>query len=359
MSFGISRAIQYTLFPYLDLGHKLHVWASPLQCVAAVHSCPTDDLCKLSSVATNDQSTHTSDSTTSLPSIAGLYRSRILRYTVMAEEFDEKRLNRESWEPLYITGEGELLSKARLPATAELLVFRISGESHALLTSDMVLYHVAQGTVNGVPFLVSFCCVCHSGAQLDPRVNGNVLTFQCGGLYDGSAILRDFETGTYWHHITGQALHGNKVGAALTASPLQVSSVAAALQDNPRMRLHRSRKWTVLGPVLRVVSRTFQVTGLLPPAFTKTMPKEDPRLPRMTLGLGVRVGGEAKFYEMSRIKAGPISDNVGGDSVTIDIGKMDSVPFAVDSSGQRPMQFFLRWYGFALTFPDCAIWQPA
>lgn len=277
----------------------------------------------------------------------------------MSDDFDEKLLKRQSWEPFHVKGDGELLSHARLPAATELLVFKIMDDHHALLTSDMVLYHVAQGSIQGVPFAVSFCCVCHSGAQLNPCVNGEVLRFECGGLYHGTAILRDFQTSTYWHHLTGQALHGTMVGNTLSTSPLQVTTAAAAVQDVPGIRLHRTRRWTVLAPALSVGARVFQATGLLPPVFTKTLPKEDSRLPRMALGVGVWVGGEARFYEMASVKAGPIHDTLGGESITIDVGRVDRVPFAVDSRGQRPIQYFLRWYGFALTYPGCTIWKPS
>lgn len=280
-------------------------------------------------------------------------------FTVMCDDFDETLLQPEAWEPFHVKGQGELLTHARLSGRTELLVFEINSQKHALLTSQMAYYHVAQGSLQGIPFAVSFCCVCHSGAQLDPCVDGSVLEFQCGGLYHGTAILRDLQTGSLWHHMTGIAMHGSKAGAALATSPLQVTTVAAALQDDPKMRLHRANRQTITARALNVAARVFQFTGFLPPVFTKTLPEEDLRLQRMTLGLGVRVGGEARFYEMSRLREEPVRDTVSGKDLMISVGRIDRVPFAVDDSGKRPLQYFLRWYGFALTYPHCTVWNPA
>ena len=284
----------------------------------------------------------------------------------MSEDFDESllQLDGEGWEPFYVKGRGEELSHACLPDDTELLVFEILDEKHALLTSQMAYYHVAQGSVQDVPFAVSFCCVCHSGAQLDPRVDGSILDFECAGLYHGTAILRDTQTGTLWHHMTGKAMHGSKTGTALAVKPLQVTTVSAALKDAPGMRLHRVSQQPANARALivaNVVERVSQLesSGWLPEVFIKTLPEEDSRLPRMTLGLGVRVHGEARFYEMAHLKGEPLQDTVGGSELTISIGPLDKVPFAVNDSGHRPLQYFLRWYGFALTFPECTIWEPA
>ena len=50
---------------------------------------------------------------------------------------------------------------------------------------------------------------------MDPRVQGKVLHFQCAGIYRGTAIHVDDDTGTLWDHMTGTALHGSLRGARL------------------------------------------------------------------------------------------------------------------------------------------------
>ena len=51
---------------------------------------------------------------------------------------------------------GELLQHCNLPATTELLVVERKGESRALIMRELAYHHVAQGTLAGEPYLVSF-----------------------------------------------------------------------------------------------------------------------------------------------------------------------------------------------------------
>jgi hypothetical protein len=60
------------------------------------------------------------------------------------------------FQPFSVRGEGTLLSAAGLADTTELLVFRLGGQVRALVAREMAYHHVAQGTVAGEPFLVTF-----------------------------------------------------------------------------------------------------------------------------------------------------------------------------------------------------------
>ena len=51
---------------------------------------------------------------------------------------------------------------------------------------------------------------------------------------------------------------------------------------------------------------------------TNTMGKEDQRLPRMTLGLGLLIGKAARFYPKGTVGE-PIEDTLGSEKVKIDV----------------------------------------
>ena len=86
-----------------------------------------------------------------------------------------------------------------------------------------------------------------------------------------------------------------------------------------------------------------------------TMGDADPRLPERTNGLGVVVEGEARFYPMDQLDT-PIDDDWGGRVMRVGLGEIDGAPHATwADDGERPMQLLSRWYGFAYTFPDCAV----
>lgn len=70
----------------------------------------------------------------------------------------------------------------------------------------------------------------------------------------------------------------------------------------------------------------------------------------MTMGLGVVVDGSARFYPHSAIEP-QVIDDWNGQTLQV-----DGVPRATWADSTRPLQYFLSWYGFALTFSHCNIY---
>lgn len=272
--------------------------------------------------------------------------------------FEPSRLQKQPdlFQRFEVMDEGILIASTRLPDTAELIVFERQGQRRALLVQEMAYHHLAQGTLADQPYIVSFCGVCHSGVGLTPVVEGQRYHFQVGGLYNGVAILTDDETGTYWDHITGQAVYGPLEGAQLEAWSLEMTTVAAACRQEPELRVLRSHQRPIFRRVMRFGQWTFGKTGYLPKLFTQTMAPEDPRLPRMTMGLGVVVDEIARFYPRSEIET-QVTDEWNGQTLQVSLNQLDGVPSATWADGTRPLQYFLRWYGFALTFPQCSIYD--
>jgi hypothetical protein len=124
--------------------------------------------------------------------------------------------------------------------------------------------------------------------------------------------------------------------------------------------------------------------------FAATLGTEDPRRPRMDIGLGVWTDRTARYYPMDRIRerGEAFVDRIDGKSVLIYIERESNAPAAlfvetrtarrdghdivlddgskvrsgmvIDGRGQRrearrPQQMFTRWYGFSLTFPGCDV----
>ena len=58
--------------------------------------------------------------------------------------------------------------------------------------------------------------------------------FAVGGMVNGLALLWDYETGSYWDHVTGEALHGPLKGERLKVWGIEVTTVAAALANMRR-----------------------------------------------------------------------------------------------------------------------------
>lgn len=186
-------------------------------------------------------------------------------------------------------------------------------------------------------------------------VDGKLHHFSAGGLYNGLVLLVDDETGSYWDHITGECVHGPLAGKQLQTFYVPLTTVKAALERDPDLLVSRSRPSLFARVMARVASRQVRGKGFFPPGFRGTMGPADTRLPEHVSGLGITIDGSAKFYPVSRLSAGPVTDTLAGHELTVVLDPVDRVPRATLATGEMPMQLFTRWYGFAYSYPGCAI----
>ncbi len=220
------------------------------------------------------------------------------------------------------------------------------------------------------------------------------------GLYDGLFVMQDTESKTLWRHIDGQALYGPMVGRTLgPVGNLLQMNVQQALADDPQTRIAISDRPYFAGS--RQFGGRFGVPGggggpgpaqdtELMDVFVQTLGKEDTRRPRMELGLGIWTSKTLRYYPVAEIskRGRAFMDQIDGKSALIYIDPETSNPAALfvnaktaklqngevrldtgavlrsgvllDRNGkaqamERPQQIFMRWYGFALTFPGADI----
>lgn len=60
------------------------------------------------------------------------------------------------FEPFEVPAHGLPLVNLKLPLDLELIVFSRGDETRALVAREMAYHHVAQGELNGQPYLISF-----------------------------------------------------------------------------------------------------------------------------------------------------------------------------------------------------------
>lgn len=170
----------------------------------------------------------------------------------------------------------------------------------------------------------------------------------------------DYESKTYWDHITGEAVHGPLKGYQLDVWGVEMTTIEAALAEYDDVTLHRSDKFSFTSLLMRLIFRGGFINGerFLPPHFRSTMQETDPRLPEMTQGLGIFEEGDAVFYPMDAVPQEGIEAEWQGRKICVRKGEIDRVPYAVymDNPKERPMQLLTRWYGFSLTFPKVKIY---
>ena len=219
-----------------------------------------------------------------------------------------------------------------------------------------------------------------------PTLDGKTYRFVVSGLYDGMFVMKDDQTATLWHHVTGQGIYGEQAGIQLPLSNLLQMNAEQAVKMDANTRIAISeRPFSLDGRK----SRYSGSEAKLRPMFIETLGEDDERRARMDMGLGVWSEGAQRYYpiETLRERGNYVLDEFDGQKTLIYLDPVTSTPRAIfveatDVSFQdnaivldggrkiiagqlygahgesapltRPQQMFTRWYGFSLTFthPD-------
>ena len=222
-------------------------------------------------------------------------------------------------------------------------------------------------------------------------MDGQLHHFQARGLYDGLFLMWDKESGTFWNHITGEALYGPLAGTKLQPNNVLHTTPEQALAEDEKTRIAVSSQ----SPRRRRGGRSLlNRVPVLRGMFRSTIDEEDTRRPTMDIGLGIWNDGAAGYYPLDVVLehdkvvidalAGrrllvfvePTANVLWGQYTTADSAWWDGKDLRLssgelirqgvtyDSEGDRvvavrPLQVFTRWYGFALTFPHTEIYETA
>ncbi|MEO8566790.1 MAG: DUF3179 domain-containing (seleno)protein [Betaproteobacteria bacterium] len=176
--------------------------------------------------------------------------------------------------------------------------------------------HVANLSLDERPVLVTLCVMCSSAAAFRAEVEGKRLVFRLRGKYNGTMLLEDRATQSFWSPFTGTALTGPMRGAVLARLPLSQCLW---------------REWLAMYPTTMVLyaehaSREGRGSHFSPgspgifPGFLATLVRPlDGRLPHNTLVLGVENAAEARAYPLQALaRIGPVlNDALGGAEIVL------------------------------------------
>lgn len=225
-----------------------------------------------------------------------------------------------------------------------------------------------------------------------PIIEGKVHHFKSKGLYNGIPMLFDLESESYWNLVTGECLYGPLQGMQLDVSPLLPLSVYQAYTTFPDLEVAFSHQHMGKRLMGNLIMRWG--TKILNPLLHHLADKEDGRLPRFAIGLGVWTDeGDGRFYPVPQIKANHnvVIDHFNGRQLLIYCDPRSNIPAALwttaesahwddddvlrlsnghywhsgilyNPGGMRrepdlPLQMYSRWYGFSYTFPGCTIYE--
>ena len=225
-----------------------------------------------------------------------------------------------------------------------------------------------------------------------PSVDGTPHTFIEHGLYDGLFLMRDEESGTYWDHMTGEAVYGPLTGTSLEVRNVQMTNPAQALAAHPDALIALSDRQMGSDERVSLGGLLASVGSGLSRMFSSTVEEEDGRRPTLDLGLGLWEGETARYYPYDVITGGenaildrfqdrtvlvyldPAAYALAAMYVEVDGFEWDGKvlrlsdgsriqegvlygPDGARARPDRPLQVFTRWYGFSLTFPETGIFE--
>jgi hypothetical protein len=81
-------------------------------------------------------------------------------------------------------------------------------------------HEIVNDTLDGEPLVITFCPLCYSGIVFSRRLGDEILTFgNTSALYESDMVMLDYQTGSYWWQVAGQAIVGPLTEKTLTVLP--------------------------------------------------------------------------------------------------------------------------------------------
>lgn len=189
------------------------------------------------------------------------------------------------------------------PEDPVLGVYR-NGKAWALPWWIMKNHHVANVTLDGQPILITLCEVCSSSSAFlaDPADRHH--HFRLAGLYNGTNLITDLETGSLWNPFKGEAISGPQQGTLLPRIPLAQCEWREWLELHPGSLVlwdeqkQREGHGSAQSPGSPGMGSDMRETLLRP---------FDKRLEHNTLVLGVEGDGTGHAFPLAELdKAGPV-----------------------------------------------------
>jgi hypothetical protein len=115
-------------------------------------------------------------------------------------------------EPKFVSAK-----KANIEDKQRVLGVYFDGVAKAYPINILNWHEIVNDSINGTPFVVTFCPLCGTGLVFDAHVNGERLEFGVSGLlYNSDVLLFDRQSDSLWSQIESKSVVGKFKGQALT-----------------------------------------------------------------------------------------------------------------------------------------------
>jgi thiol-disulfide isomerase/thioredoxin len=169
-------------------------------------------------------------------------------------------------------------------------------------------HHVVNDMIGRTPVAVSLCEQCSGGAAFRRELGGRVLSMRVAGIYNGTIVLQDRETGTLFSPFGGHGLEGPLAGKKLERFPLVFTHWDEWMARHPDTDVVYAAQGRRGGHGAWYTPGKWGIVT----EMGATLPDYDSRLPENTLVYGVE-NGKGKAYPLAEVRAlgGVVNDAVG------------------------------------------------
>lgn len=176
-------------------------------------------------------------------------------------------------------------------------------------------HHVANLNLNGRAVLVNLCELCSSSAAFNPIVDGHRYMFRIGGLYNGTIMPTDDETGSLWTGFTGESIQGSLQGAKLQRLPLLMCTWQEWLELHPSSLVPKGEGESRIGHG----EGNSPGSPMVSPRMRRMLQHTGDQLPHYELVLQVTVGSESRCYPLYALgQHGPVLNHrLGGEEIAV------------------------------------------
>lgn len=221
------------------------------------------------------------------------------------------------------------------------------GEAKAYPIKILNWHEIVNDSQGGQPVVVTYCPLCGTGIAFDANVQGRRHTFGVSGLlYQSDLLMYDHQTESLWSQVAMHAVAGPLTGEKLMPIFLEHTTWTEWRAAHPATLVLSTKTGSFRNydhdPYLGYADRRdlmFDITHFDPSYH----PKE--------WVVGVEINGVTKAYPFSELKNArpPISDQVGGRSITIRFNQQSHSASVLDAGGTpipSIMGFWFAWYAF-------------
>ena len=222
---------------------------------------------------------------------------------------------------------------------------RIGRQQRAYPLRVLIWHEAVNDQLGGVPIAVIYCPLCDSVSVVDRRLDGRTYEFGISGLLvNSNVLLYDRTDDALWSQVGFTAISGPNAGKSLRHLPWELTTFAAWRKANPTGAVVSFNTGYDRDYANLPYEDYFQTDQLRFPVA-----REDLRLGRRELIVGVKLGETARAYPVREIQTAPdgvVRDTINGETIVLQADAA-SGSVRIVQAPERALVVYTYWFAWA------------